>query len=226
MPTAIPFAFLFARSAPASHLRLVDGQTSLAPPAPSRDYPPPGVRLPASTSLSDFEQALRTHLAAAHHLARWLTRTQADAEDALQDAVLRAFRSFDRLRPASPRSWLLRIVRNCCYDLRKQHEREGEATLEEEALPPDTASPVLGTPAENPETRLLRMADARALEGALRELVPEYREVFLLREIEGLSYKEIAEVAGVPIGTVMSRLSRARAQLRVLIVAGENKETA
>src|SRR5712691_1580929 len=161
----------------------------------------------------------------AHHLARWLTRTQADAEDALQEAVLRAFRSFDRLRPASPRSWLLRIVRNCCYDLRKQHEREGEATLDEEALPPDTASPVLGTPAENPETRLLRMADAQALEDALRDLVPEYREVFLLREIEGLAYKEIAEVAGIPVGTVMSRLSRARAQLRALIVAGE-KETA
>src|SRR5712691_4366542 len=89
-----------------------------------------------------------------------------------------------------------------------------------------SAPPVLGTPAENPETRLLRMADAQALEDALRDLVPEYREVFLLREIEGLSYKEIAEVAGIPIGTVMSRLSRARAQLRVLIVAGENKETA
>jgi RNA polymerase sigma-70 factor (ECF subfamily) len=181
--------------------------------------------LPASTSLSDFEQALRTHLAAAHHLARWLTRTQADAEDALQEAVLRAFRSFDRLRPASPRAWLLHIVRNCCYDLRKRREHDGEAALEEEALPPDAASPVLGTPPENPERRLLRMADARALEGALNDLVPEYREVFLLREIEGLSYKEIAEVSGVPIGTVMSRLSRARAQLRVRIVAGE-KETA
>ena len=79
--------------------------------------------------------------------------------------------------------------------------------------------------AENPERRLLRMADARALEDALRDLPPEYREVFLLREIEGLAYKEIAEVAGVPIGTVMSRLSRARARLRASIVAGE-KETA
>jgi len=225
MPTAIPLTLPIAPSAPASHLRLAAGQTSLALAAPPRNDPQPGARLPASTSLSDFEQALRAHLAAAHHLARWLTRTQADAEDALQEAVLRAFRSFDRLRPASPRAWLLRIVRNCCYDLRKQHERDGEATLEEEALPPDAASPVLGMPAENPETRLLRMADARALEGALRDLAPEYREVFLLREIEGLAYKEIAEVAGVPIGTVMSRLSRARAQLRALIVAGE-KETA
>jgi RNA polymerase sigma-70 factor, ECF subfamily len=221
MATAIPLA----RSAPASHLRLAGGRTSLAPAAAPGNDPQPGARLPASTSLSDFEQALRTHLAAAHHLARWLTRTQADAEDALQEAVLRAFRSFDRLRPASPRAWLLHIVRNCCYDLRKRREHDGEAALEEEALPPDAASPVLGTPPENPERRLLRMADARALEGALNDLVPEYREVFLLREIEGLSYKEIAEVSGVPIGTVMSRLSRARAQLRVRIVAGE-KETA
>ena len=181
--------------------------------------------MPASTSLPEFEQTLREHLSAAHHLARWLTRTQADAEDVLQEAFLRAFRSFDRFRPDSPRAWLLRLVRNCCYDLHKQREREGEAALEEEALPPDVASPVLGMAAENPERRLLRMADARALEDALRDLPPEYREVFLLREIEGLAYKEIAEVAGVPIGTVMSRLSRARAQLRASIVAGE-KETA
>jgi RNA polymerase sigma-70 factor, ECF subfamily len=225
MPTAIPLTLLFPPSAPASHLRLAHGQTSLAPTAPPRNDSQPGARLAASTSLSDFEQELRMHLAAAHHLARWLTRTQADAEDALQEAVLRAFRSFDRLRPTSPRAWLLRIVRNCCYDLRKQQERDGEATLEEEALPPDASSPVLGMPAEDPETRLLRMADARALEGALRDLAPEFREVFLLREIEGLAYKEIAEVAGVPIGTVMSRLSRARAQLRALVVARE-KETA
>src|SRR5712664_4382116 len=221
MATAIPLA----RSAPAGHLRLAGGRTALAPAAAPGNVPQPGARLPASTSLSDFEQALRTHLAAAHHLARWLTRTQADAEDALQEAVLRAFRSFDRLRPTSPRAWLLRIVRNCCYDLRKQSERDAESMFEEDALPLDAASPVLGVPAENPEARLLRMADAQVLEGALRDLSPEYREVFLLREIEGLAYKEIAEVAGVPIGTVMSRLSRARAQLRVLIVASQ-QETA
>jgi len=181
--------------------------------------------LPASTSLPEFERALREHLAAAHHLARWLTRTQVDAEDVLQEAALRAFRSFDRLRPANPRSWLLRIVRNCCYDARERREHAAEASLEEEMLPPDASSPVLGLPAEDPEARLVRMADAEALQGALHRVAPEHREVFLLREVEGLSYKEIAEVAGVPIGTVMSRLSRARAQLRALLAAGE-KETA
>jgi len=150
MPTAISLALFAEAPEPAGRRRAAGGPTSLALAPSPRHEPRPGARLPASTSLSEFEQALRTHLAAAHHLARWLTRTQADAEDALQEAVLRAFRSFDRLRPESPRAWLLHIVRNCCYDLRKRREREGESILEEEGLPPDTASPVLGTPAENP----------------------------------------------------------------------------
>jgi RNA polymerase sigma-70 factor, ECF subfamily len=178
-------------------------------------------------SLPEFETALRPHLAAAHHLARWLTRTAADAEDALQNAVLRAFRSFDRQRPVNPRAWLLRIVRNCCYDLREQQDREpSRAMLDDDAL--ETAQPaafVVGLVPENPEARLLRMADGRALEVALRELPAEFREAFLLREVEGLSYKEIADVAAVPIGTVMSRLSRARAQLRTML-GGRRKETA
>src|SRR5690349_4953257 len=142
---------LFAWSVPAGPSRPAGGRESLAKAAPPRNDSQPGARLPASTSLPEFEQVLRAHLPAAHHLARWLTRTQADAEDALQEAVLRAFRSFDRFRPDSPRAWLLRLVRNCCYDLHKQREREGEAALEEEALPPDAASPVLGMPAESPE---------------------------------------------------------------------------
>jgi RNA polymerase sigma-70 factor (ECF subfamily) len=226
MPVATRFTLPLARSERPGYVRLAGSQTSVAPADAPRHDLQAGASLPASISPSEFEQALRENFAAAHHLARWLTRTKADAEDALQEAILRAFRSFDRLRPERPRAWLLRIVRNCCYDLRKQqHERDGEATLEEEALPPDAGSPVLGMPAENPETRLLRMADARALEEALRDIAPEYREVFLLREIEGLAYKEIAEVANIPVGTVMSRLSRARSRLRALIVARE-RETA
>src|SRR5438270_12920506 len=156
MPVPVPLTRSSATSAPGRHLRLAAGQTALAATAAPRNDPQRGARVPASSLDSDFEQALRAHLAAAHHLARWLTRTQADAEDALQEAVLRAFRSFDRLRPTSPRPWLLRIVRNCCYDLRKQHERDGESRLEEEALPPDASSQVPGMPAQNPEPRLLR----------------------------------------------------------------------
>src|SRR3989442_8877624 len=153
MPVPVPLTRSTATSAPARHLRLAAGQTSLAPTAPPRNDPQRGARLPASSLDSDFEQALRAHLAAAHHLARWLTRTQADAEDALQEAALRAFRSFDRLRPASPRAWLLRIVRNCCLDLRQDRERAGEASFEEDDLASDASSPVLGLPAEDPEAR-------------------------------------------------------------------------
>ena len=171
-------------------------------------------------SVPEFETAMRPHLAAAHHLARWLTRTAADAEDALQNAVLRAFRSFDRQRPTNPRAWLLRIVRNCCYDLREQNEREpSRPMLDDNDLGAEPPAEVLGLLPETPEARLLRMSDGRALEAALNQLPAEFRESFLLREVEGLSYKEIAEVAAVPIGTVMSRLSRARAQLRAMLGA-------
>ncbi|MFL5415421.1 MAG: RNA polymerase sigma factor, partial [Myxococcales bacterium] len=97
-------------------------------------------------SPSPFESALRPHFPAAHNLARWLTRGAADAEDVLQDAVLRAFRSWDAARPTSPRAWLLRIVRNCCYDRRKEREREPADTVDVDALAGDSAE-VVGLPA-------------------------------------------------------------------------------
>jgi RNA polymerase sigma factor (sigma-70 family) len=186
------------------------------------ESPPEGSRL----SQSAFESAVRPHFAAAHNLARWLTRSQADAEDILQEAILRAFRSWDATRPSSPRAWLLRIVRNCCYDLRKEQDRDPvETAVDVDELPEGSAA-VLGLPADGPEVRLLRIADGEALQHALHALAPEFREAFLLREVEGLAYKEIADVAGVPIGTVMSRLSRARGQLRNLIAVERRKETA
>ena len=181
--------------------------------------------MPARVSPSSFENALRPHFPAAHNLARWLTRSAADAEDVLQDAVLRAFRSWDSARPTSPRAWLLRIVRNCCYDRRKEKEREPAETVDVDAIAGESAD-VVGLPSEGPEVRLLRMADGEALQHALYALAPEFREAFLLREVEGLAYKEIADVAGVPLGTVMSRLSRARAQLRTLIAGQRRRETA
>ena len=184
--------------------------------------PPEGPRL----SQSAFESALRPHFAAAHNLARWLTRTQADAEDVLQDAILRAFRSWDATRPSSPRAWLLRIVRNCCYDLRKEQDRDPVESAVDIDDPSEGTAPVVGLSADGPDARLLRIADGEALQHALFALAPEFREVFLLREVEGLAYKEIADVAGVPIGTVMSRLSRARFQLRSLIAGERRKETA
>src|SRR5438309_6719576 len=198
-------------------------RTSLAGRSAVGDETSPGACV---ASLPEFETALRPHLAAAHHLARWLTRTAADAEDAVQNAVLRAFRSFDRQRPVNPRAWLLRIVRNCCYDLREQNEREpARPMLDDNDLGAEPPAEVLGLLPETPEARLLRMSDGRALEAALNQLPAEFRESFLLREVEGLSYKEIAEFAACPIGSVMSRLSRARAQLRTML-GGRRKETA
>ena len=155
-----------------------------------------------------FEAVVLPHLDAAYTLARYLTHDRHDAEDAVQDAFLRALRHFDGFRGGDARSWLLAIVRNTCYTFRQRNRRDTLTTEFDEELHSD--------PAESEET------DAVALRGALREsltqavsrLPLEFREVIVLRELQGLSYKEISEVAGVPVGTVMSRLARARQRLQ------------
>ena len=162
--------------------------------------------------LQRFERIVMPHLGAAYNLARWLTRNDDDAEDLVQDAYLRALRSFDRYRGGDPRSWLLTIVRNACYTWLRQH-RTSEA-----ALNPDTAdeswAEIPADPAAEPEVRIIRDADRRLLRDALEALPAEFREALVLRELEGFSYKEIADIANVPLGTVMSRLARARMQLQ------------
>ncbi len=167
-----------------------------------------------------FERVMLPHLASAHHLALWLLRHHHDAEDAVQDAYLRAFRRFDGWRGENAAAWLLKIVRNTCMTrlhARSQHANvvhldtvanEGEfaghaATLADGGLQPDA--------------RVAARAEQRAVREAVARLPPTYREVIVLRELEGLSYKEIALIADIPIGTVMSRLSRARHQLRDLL---------
>ncbi|MBI5445393.1 MAG: sigma-70 family RNA polymerase sigma factor [Deltaproteobacteria bacterium] len=157
-----------------------------------------------------FETLLLPHLDAAYDLARWLTKSDADAQDAVQEAYLRALRFFDGFRSGDARPWILQIVRNCCFDLMRR-SRAFEP-LDDEAPLPDERTP-------DPETKTLRGADAEALEKALDELPPEFREVIVLYELEELPYREIARVTGVPIGTVMSRLSRARRRLRVALGA-------
>jgi RNA polymerase sigma-70 factor, ECF subfamily len=154
----------------------------------------------------EFEQFARPHAAAALRLARTLVRNEADAQDVLQDSFLRAFRHFRGFSGESPRAWLLSIVRNVSFTLWRKRERgepgEVEPTLESE---PD--------PTPSPEARMLDACDAEQVHAALDRLPSLHREVLVLREMEECSYREIAEVLGVPIGTVMSRLSRARAQL-------------
>ncbi len=146
------------------------------------------------------------HFDAAYNLARWLTHSGSDADDVVQEAYLRAFTFHESFRGGDARAWLLSIVRHTCYTwLRKNRANDRMAELDESRLVADDAS--------TPETLHLRRADTESVRAALEQLPPEFREVLVLREMEGLSYKEIAEVSGLAIGTVMSRLSRARRRL-------------
>jgi RNA polymerase sigma-70 factor (ECF subfamily) len=157
---------------------------------------------------SGFEQAVLPHLDAAYNLARWLTRNDHDAEDVAQEAILRAMRFFDGFHGGSFRPWLLTIVRNT-YLTWLQKNRSHEST----PLADEVKS---GEP--TPEDLLIEQVDGESLRRALDALPAEYREVIVLRELEEMSYKEIADIAGIPIGTVMSRLARARRRLQQLLL--------
>lgn len=160
-----------------------------------------------------FEAAVLPHLEAAYNLARWLMRNEADAEDAVQDACLRALRFIGGLRDEDGRGWLLKIVRNCCYSrLEKTQYREHEAEFNEEMHSPETQK-------FDPEVLLANLRDRAMLRGAIEALPPEFREVIVMRELEGLSYKAIAEIIETPIGTVMSRLARARKRMQTSLGA-------
>jgi RNA polymerase sigma-70 factor (ECF subfamily) len=163
-----------------------------------------------------FEQAVLPHLNAAYNLARWLTRNERDAEDVVQESYLRAFRFFAGFRGGDARAWLMRIVRNTCYTwLHANRPLQEAAEFDETLFSPDSRSP-------NPEEAVLRNDRGASVRKALEALPANFREVLILRELEGLSYKEIADITGMPAGTVMSSLSRARDRLRqVLAASGE-----
>ncbi len=155
-----------------------------------------------------FEAAALAHLAAAYNLARWMTRNDHDAEDVVQEAYLRAFRSFDGFHGGDARPWLLAIVRNTCINsLRRRSPRSS-------AVPLDESANLLAADVAGPDERMLQAANRDMVYHALDELPDEFREVVVLREMEGLSYKEVARVTDSPIGTVMSRLARGRKLLR------------
>ena len=159
---------------------------------------------------SRFEAVVLPHLDAAYALARWLTRNDADAADVVQEAVLRAFRYFDSYREGDAKSWLLRIVRRTCYSWLERNRPADVVSLEAEAEFGDTGATASG----DAEALLESRSDLRRL-GQLIEALPALlRETIVLRELHELGYREIAEVTGVPIGTVMSRLHRARSALR------------
>ena len=165
------------------------------------------------TQLARFEALILPHLDPAYTLARYLLRHDEDAQDATHDAVLRALRHFGGFRGEDARAWLLTIVRNTCYTWhRRSRTNEKEIAFDEE-LHSETGAE------ENPEAALLRAADRDTVSRALDALPAEFREVIVLRELQGLSYREIAELTEVPIGTVMSRLSRARRYLEQTVGA-------
>jgi len=161
----------------------------------------------------EAESKLLPHLDAAFNLARWLTRNDHDAEDVVQEAYVRALRYFDSLKGGDARPWLLGIVRNTCFTwLEKNRPAELVAVEDLDALPAEPEA--TGGAPLNPEVILLQSANRKLVNQALEELPLIYREVLVMREIEDMSYKEIATVAGVPLGTVMSRLARGRDMLR------------
>jgi RNA polymerase sigma factor (sigma-70 family) len=151
------------------------------------------------------------HLDAAYNLARWLTRNEHDAEDIVQDAFLRAFKFFESFRGGNSRSWLFSILRNTAYTWLEKNRRHEVGTISDEAI----ESIQDGAP--NPEALLLQETGHQEIMEAIAELPVEFREAIILRELEEMSYKEIADVMNVPLGTVMSRLARARRQLQDLL---------
>jgi RNA polymerase sigma-70 factor (ECF subfamily) len=165
-----------------------------------------------------FEHVVLPHLDAAYNLARWLVRRPADAEDVVQEAYLRALRFFGGFRGGDSRAWFLKIVRNTCYSWAKKNR---PAEFAEEF---DETVHSAGTTGEDAEAKLLSRAESERVRNALEALPWAFREVLVLREIEELSYKEIADVMGVPMGTVMSSLARARQRLREQLAPVSGKE--
>jgi len=174
----------------------------------SEENVPMSERIPVRAEVGGLAELLLSHLDSAYNLAGWLVRNHEDAEDVVQEAYLRAFQFSGGFRGGDVRAWLLTIVRNTAYRwLRKTRAYEPIVQFDEEV---HTSS--IGT--WDPEELLLRNADGRLVEKALSDLPVRFREILVLRELEGLSYKEIADIMDVPIGTVMSTLSRARDRFR------------
>jgi RNA polymerase sigma factor (sigma-70 family) len=167
-----------------------------------------------------FESLLLPLMNDAYNLARWLMKNQEDAEDMVQESYLRAFRFFASFHEGTNcRAWLLRIVRNTCYSaLQARKLRANEVPIEEETDGVEDPSPL-------PPAIFDRKATVEAVREAIEELPVDFREALVLRELEGLSYKEIAEVSGVPLGTVMSRLARARNQLSLILLEQKKHDT-
>ena len=171
---------------------------------------------PVENETAHFEKTILPHLDAAYNLARWLTGNEHDARDMVQESCLRAFKFFGGFRGGDARSWLLTIVRNTVYSWLQRRQKAGHVFQPEEAMEKfeDVSA--------NPEQMFARSANIEAVRAAIAQLPPEFRETVVLREMENYSYKEIADITGVQIGTVMSRLARGRRQLQRILSQSEN----
>ena len=168
---------------------------------------------------ADFQKAVLPHLDAAYSLARWLTRDEQTAEDLVQDSFVRALKSFAGYRGGDARAWILAIVRNTCFTWLAKNKTRPQAVEFSDEIGTG------GAAALDPAALAARSADGEAVRRALDALPPEFREAIVLREINDLSYREIADVIGAPVGTVMSRLARARSMLRKAWIAEEGLPT-
>src|SRR5271154_3194984 len=164
------------------------------------------------SSRGSFETQVVPPLEATYCFGRWLARSPEDAQDLVQEAMLRAYRGFDALRGSDAKAWLLTIVRNCHATALKQQQRRAQVPLPEEQDPLDGQALIATEP--EPESASIRQDEARTLERLVAALPEEYREILILREVEDMDYRGIAAIVNVPLGTVMSRLARARAALR------------
>lgn len=175
----------------------------------------------ASTKEERFQAMVLPYLDSAFNLARWLTRSHQDAEDIVQESYLRAFKFFDGFHGEDGRAWLLGIVRNTFYTWYQQNKAQAQNTRFEEELHGAHLEDAADTryAEHNPEALLIQKDNRRELQRALEGLSVEFREVMVMRELEDLSYKQIAEIVGIPIGTVMSRLGRGREQLSAILAA-------
>lgn len=171
-----------------------------------------------------FEQTMLPHLAAAYNLALWLLRHPQDAEDVVQDAYLKAYNAFDQFAGDNGAAWILKIVRNTCMTLLKQKKNHKVVRLETVASGSESVLPeqMLSGSGGRPETDAIVQSERAAVHKAISQLPVDYREVIILREFEDLGYQQIADITDVPIGTVMSRLSRARKRLGKLLLANES----
>ena len=176
---------------------------------------------------AEFERIMMPHLQAAHDLARWLMRHPQEADDAVQEAYLRAFRAFDGYAGGNARAWILAIIRNTCMTrLSRLRSNSKVVLLDVATLDRDPATAeALRDPARAADDMLVSENDRKRVHAALKKLPEFYREVLIMREFDELSYREISDVIGISVGTVMSRLSRGRARMRALLSDDEQTDT-